>query len=205
MEPRQSESRRGVQLTVALLLVALLLPAASFADDISLVKSNQWVNGTNTFVAENLGGYYWITGRVTAAFYSFTNLTELYIQDGTAGIRVLSKGSLFTLETNDTVFPPGVQVSVYGAIAQSNGLRMIRPERFNGSAYDTNEFSRTSSSPTTPRRPVRPRRVPSPRCWPTERATRASWSSSPTSTIPAPRHGSTTRTRSSPSPTLPGR
>lgn len=156
MEPRQSESRRGVQLTVALLLVALLLPAASFADDISLVKSNQWVNGTNTFVAENLGGYYWITGRVTAAFYSFTNLTELYIQDGTAGIRVLSKGSLFTLETNDTVFPPGVQVSVYGAIAQSNGLRMIRPERFNGSAYDTNEFSQdffisdNTTSPVAP-------------------------------------------------------
>ena len=156
MEPRQSESRRRVQLIVVALLAVLLFPAASLADDISLVKSNQWVNGTNTFIAENVGGYYWVSGRVTSPFLSHTNLTELYVQDAGAGIRVLSKGALFTLETNDTVFPLGVQVSVYGQIVQSNGLRMIRPERFNGNAYDTNDITQdffisgTTTSPVTP-------------------------------------------------------
>ncbi len=156
MESRQSKSRRRVQLIVVALLAILLFPAASLADDISLVKSNQWVNGTNTFIPENLGGYYWISGRVTSPFLSHTNLTEFYVQDASAGIRVLSKGALFTLETNETTFPLGVQVSVYGQIVQSNGLCMIRPERFNGDAYDTNDITQdffisgTTTSPVTP-------------------------------------------------------
>lgn len=138
----------------SILAVALFSACQVFAQtDIAVAKSNLVVNGTNTYVAANTGGYFTVVGRVTSPFLSFTNETELYIQSTSAGIRVWSKGSSFRLETNGGVFVPGVEVTVFGAIHQTNGMRSIRPESYNGSPYDSgNDFfiSGTTTSPVSP-------------------------------------------------------
>jgi len=154
MESRQSEPGRRLPLAaraLAALLVLAALPAQ--AQDIAIVKSNLVVGGTNTYLPFNTNSYFTVTGRITSAFMSFTNSTEIYIQDTSSGIRVTSAGGSFQLETNSAVFQTGMQVVVVGRIGQTNGLRMIRPEFYAGNPYDSgNDFyiSDTNLVPVSP-------------------------------------------------------
>lgn len=135
------------------LFFAVILAGSACAQDISAVKSNAVVDGTNTFFPYDTINYFTVTGRVTSPFLSFTNTTEIFIQDTSSGIRVMSVPGIFQLETNIAAFPPGVQVTVYGKIAQFSGMRVIRPEWYGGNPYDTGKdfyISGTTTSPIAP-------------------------------------------------------
>ncbi|MBN1268543.1 MAG: lamin tail domain-containing protein [Kiritimatiellae bacterium] len=123
-----------------LVLAACPGPANAQVVDIAAAKSNLWVGGTNTYVAHDTQSYFTVRGRITSPFLSFTNETELFIQDTSAGIRVWSVPDIFVLETNSAVFAVGREVQVYGKISQDSGLRSIRPEWYDGdptnSLYD---------------------------------------------------------------------
>jgi hypothetical protein len=124
-------------LAVALAGLTLLAASAAHAQLISIVKSNLVVGGTNTFFPYDTNTYFAVTGRVTSPFMSSSGSTEIYIQDGSSGIRVLSRTNTFQLETNSAIFAPGVAVYVSGRIDQTNGQRAIRPEFYQGNPFAT--------------------------------------------------------------------
>ena len=142
---------------IAAACFGLMLTAfPSFSQDISVIKSNLVVGGTNTFIAHDTNNFFTAVGRVTTPFLSFEETTEIFIQDTSAGIRVKSVPGLFDLETNSAAFQPGVEVTVFGTIKQDSGERSIRPEFYQGTEndYENNIYdfyiSDTNPVPVTP-------------------------------------------------------
>ncbi len=159
MEPRQSEPGRRLSLGVLFLLALFASSAVSFGADIAVFKTNRWVGGTNTYFALNTGTFETVVGRVTSPFLTSpfvtpTGNTAIFIQDATAGIRVESSGTSFKLETNSALFALGVEVTCYGELIQSNGMRSIRPNVYNGNAYDAGNDFYISSAVTSPIAPL---------------------------------------------------
>ena len=106
--------------------------ADAAVEDISIVKSNLWVDGTNTFYPAT-NDYVEIRGRVTTPFLSKSGDTVLFIQDTTTGVRVRGFAPNFDLETNSAVFQPGVEVYAFGIMEQENGLRSMAVEFYDSS------------------------------------------------------------------------
>ena len=148
----EKRERKMKRIVIFFAIIGMSAGMALGQTDIAVAKTNLWIGGTNTYIAAytNENDYSFdIKGRVTSPFLSKSGDTIIYIQDDTAGIRFRGTGTYFELETNNAVFKPGVEVTIWsGVIEQENGMRSVRSKIYDGDPL--NEFNDIFISDTNP-------------------------------------------------------